>query len=68
MGTMSKKISEMQARRVAYQEKKTKEYMANYARYLSPEERSVFYGGGFVEVPEEERQRERIDVYPYLIP
>ena len=25
-------------------------------------------GKGFVEVPEQERIRERIDVYPYLIP
>ncbi len=68
MGTMSKKISDMQARRVAYQEKKTKEYMANFASYLSSEERIVFFGGGFVEIPEQERKREKIDVYPYLIP
>ena len=36
---------------------------------LSVEDQKILYSGnGFVEVPEEERHRERIDAYPYLIP
>ena len=69
MGTMTKKMQEMQTRRLAYQAQKTEEYMAYVASLLSPEERDILYSGkGFVEVPEQERIRERIDVYPYLIP
>ena len=66
---MTQKVKEMQARRVIYQAQKTKEYMAYVATLLSPEDREILYSGnGFIEVPEEERMRERIDVYPYLIP
>ncbi len=69
MGTMTQKIKDMQARRIAYQTEKTKEYMARVASYLSLEDQKILYSGnGFVEVPEQERERERIDVYPYLIP
>ena len=69
MGTMTQKVKDMQARRIAYQKEKTKEYMARVASYLSVEDQQILYSGnGFVEVPEAERQRERIDVYPYLIP
>ena len=69
MGTMTQKIKDMQTRRIAYQTEKTKEYMARVASYLSLEDQQVLYSGnGFVEVPEQERERERIDVYPYLIP
>ena len=43
--------------------------MARVASYLSVEDQKILYSGnGFVEVPEEERHRERIDAYPYLIP
>lgn len=53
----------------AYQTEKTKEYIARVASYLSVEDQKILYSGnGFVEVPEEERHRERIDAYPYLIP
>ena len=69
MGTMSQKIKDMQSKRIAYQKEKTKEYMARVASYLSVEDQKILYSGnGFVEVPEEERHRERIDAYPYLIP
>lgn len=69
MGTMTQKIKDMQVRRIAYQTEKTKEYMARVASYLSLEDQKILYSGnGFVEVPEQERERERIDVYPYLIP
>ena len=69
MGTITKRVQDMQTRRIAYQEQKTKEYMARVASYLSAEDQEVLYSGnGFVEVPEQERQRERIDAYPYLIP
>ena len=69
MGTMTKKMEEMQTRRIAYQTRKTKEYMDRVASYLSVADQEILYSGnGFVEVPEEERLRERIDVYPYLIP
>ena len=48
----------MQTKRVAYQELKTKEYMARVASYLSAEDQEILYSGnGFVEVPEQERQR-----------
>ena len=69
MGTMTQKVKEMQAKRLVYQAQKTKEYMARVASYLSPEDRGILYNGnGFVEVPEEERLRERIEAYSYLIP
>lgn len=69
MGTMTSKMKEMQTRRIAYQTQKTKEYMDRVASYLSAADQEILYSGnGFVEVPEEERIRERIDVYPYLIP
>ena len=69
MGTMSQKIKDMQSKRIAYQKEKTKEYMARVATYLTEEEREIFFSGkGFVRVPEEERLRQRIDAYPYLIP
>ena len=43
--------------------------MARVASYLSTEDQQILYSGnGFVEVPEQERLRERIDAYPYLIP
>lgn len=59
----------MQSKRIAYQTEKTKEYMARVASYLSLEDQKILYSGnGFVEVPEQERLRERIDAYPYLIP
>lgn len=62
-------MDEMQTRRIAYQTRKTKEYMDRVASYLSVADQEILYSGnGFVEVPEEERLRERIDVYPYLIP
>ncbi|MBE6288203.1 MAG: hypothetical protein E7099_08485 [Mediterranea massiliensis] len=36
--------------------------------YLSMEERNkLIYGNDFVEVPEQELNRLRVDVYPYLI-
>ena len=69
MGTMTQKIKDMQTRRIAYQTEKTKEYMARVASYLSLEDQKILYSGnGFVDVPEQERLRERIDAYPYLIP
>ena len=60
MGTMSQKIKDMQSKRIAYQKEKTKVEMQRIATYLTEE--------GFVRVPEEERLRQRIDAYPYLIP
>jgi len=43
--------------------------MQRIATYLTEEEREIFFSGkGFVRVPEEERLRQRIDAYPYLIP
>jgi len=69
MGTITKRMQDMQTKRIAYQEQKTKEYMARVASYLSTEDQQILYSGnGFVEVPEQERLRERIDAYPYLIP
>lgn len=69
MGTMTQKIKDLQSKRIAYQTEKTKEYMARVASYLSLEDQKILYSGnGFVEVPEQERLRERIDAYPYLIP
>ena len=69
MGTITKRMQDMQTKRIAYQEQKTKEYMALVASYLSTEDQQILYSGnGFVEVPEQERIRERIDAYPYLIP
>lgn len=66
---MTEKVRNLQTRRIAYQAEKTKEYLARVASYLSAEDRQILYSGdGFVEVPEQERLRERIDVYPYLIP
>ena len=59
----------MQARRIAYQKEKTKADMLRVANYLTAEEKEIFFSGnGFVCVPEEERIRQRLDVYPYLIP
>ena len=56
---MSQKIKDMQSKRIAYQKEKTN----------TEEEREIFFSGkGFVRVPEEERLRQRIDAYPYLIP
>ena len=69
MATMTQKIKDLQSKRIAYQTEKTKEYMARVASYLSLEDQKILYSGnGFVEVPEQERLRERIDAYPYLIP
>ncbi len=69
MGTMTQKVKDMQARRMAYQREKTKSDMLRVASYMTTEEKKIFFSGnGFVRVPEEERRRQRIDVYPYLIP
>lgn len=67
MGTTTAKIREMQARRLAYQEKKKKEAIDRIASYLTEEEREILYSGeGFIELPEPERIRLRIDSYSYL--
>jgi len=69
MGKTIQEIKEMQSKRIAYHTEKTKAEMQRIATYLNEEEREIFFSGkGFVEVPEEERLRERIDAYPYLIP
>ena len=69
MGTMTQKARDMQARRLLYQAEKTKRDMLRVASYLSAGEQAVFFSGdGFIQVPEQERRRQRIDVYPYLIP
>lgn len=67
MGTTTAKIREMQLKRLAYQEKKKKEAIDRIASYLTEEEREILYSGeGFIELPEPERIRLRIDSYPYL--
>ncbi len=69
MGTMTQKVKDMQARRIAYQKEKTKADMLRVANYMTTEEKEIFFSGnGFVRVPDEERRRQRIEVYPYLIP
>lgn len=69
MGTTTAKIREMQARRLAYQEKKKKEAIDRIASYLTEEERKILYSGdGFIRVPREEFMRQRIDSYPCLVP
>lgn len=67
MGRMTKKMADMQARRVAYQEKWKEREMLRVANYLPACDRQKFLEGtGFVVLPEEERLRLRIDSYPYL--
>lgn len=69
MGTMTKRIADMQIQRVAYQLKKTAEEMKRIASYMSEEEREIFFSGnGFVRVPAEDMAAKRIDSYPQLIP
>lgn len=69
MGTHTKDILAMQAKRAAYQLQKTKEYMNYLASLLSEEDQKILFSGeGFIEVPKEDFQRNRIDSYPVLIP
>lgn len=67
MGAMNKKIQEMQNRRAEYHEKKKHETMNRIAQFLSAEEKNIFFSGdGFIELPETERQRLRIESYTYM--
>lgn len=42
--------------------------IAGYDSMTAAEKRILRQGTGFVRVPDEERARQRIDAYPYLIP
>lgn len=67
MGKTAKEIKDIQTRRAEYHERQKKEVMARISSYLSKEERDCFLNGdGFVELPETERLRLRIDSYQYL--
>lgn len=67
MGTMTKRIADMQEKRIAYQEKMKTKVIDRVASYLSEEDRCVFLNGsGFVVLPEQERTNLRIDSYPYI--
>lgn len=69
MGTHTKDFAEIQTKRAAYQLQKTKEYMNYLASLLTEEDKKILFSGeGFVEVPKEEFQRNRISSYPCLIP
>jgi hypothetical protein len=56
------------AKRRILQKEKTKVEMESISFFLDAKDRKKLYSGeGFVKVPEEERKRLRVDVYPYLM-
>lgn len=65
MGTHLKKIEDIRRKRIIYQEEKKIQELNRIAGYLSEEERKIMLSGeGFVRVPAQDMQYQRIDSYP----
>lgn len=67
MGTHLKKIEDIRRKRIIYQEEKKIQELNRIAGYLSEEERMIMLSGeGFVRVPAQDMQYQRIDSYPRI--
>lgn len=67
MGTHLKKIEDIRRKRIIYQEEKKIQELNRIAGYLSEEERKIMLSGeGFVRVPAQDMQNQRIDSYPRI--
>lgn len=67
MGTHLKKIEDIRRKRIIYQEEKKIQELNRIAGYLSEEERKIMLSGeGFVHVPAQDMQYQRIDSYPRI--
>ena len=67
MGTHLKKIEDIRRKRIIYQEAKKIQELNRIAGYLSEEERKIMLSGeGFVRVPAQDMQYQRIDSYPRI--
>lgn len=67
MGTHLKKIDDIRRKRIVYQEEKKIQELNRIAGYLSEEERKIMLSGeGFVRVPTQDMQYQRIDSYPRI--
>ena len=67
MGTHLKKIEDIRRKRIIYQEETKIQELNRIAGYLSEEERKIMLSGeGFVRVPAQDMQYQRIDSYPRI--
>lgn len=67
MGTHLKEIEDIRRKRIIYQEEKKIQELNRIAGYLSEEERKIMLSGeGFVRVPVQDMQYQRIDSYPRI--
>ena len=67
MGPHLKKIEDIRRKRIIYQEEKKIQELNRIAGYLSEEERKIMLSGeGFVRVPAQDMQYQRIDSYPRI--
>ena len=67
MPTQLKKIEDIRRKRIIYQEEKKIQELNRIAGYLSEEERKIMLSGeGFVRVPAQDMQYQRIDSYPRI--
>ena len=67
MGTHLKKIEDIRRKRIIYQEEKKIQELNRIAGYLSEEERKIMLSGeGFVRVPAQDMQYQRIASYPRI--